>query len=192
MAESPEKSALAALTLNVVRTLNKLKEYEYSEPDARRRSKLRRIMAELDTHNDDAMRNGLEYDSHYIVRLKTGRARTHAESVRTGRSQPSERDPRTDHPGLQAVREVIKKYPNKDTWDLLIESAGDQPDIERMRQCWAAWRSKGYSPTNFSWLTDWYRNGTIGNTQLRLAKAERNVEEGRRAAADLRNGSTGT
>lgn len=163
MAESPEKTALAALTLNVIRTLNKLNEAAISEPDAKRRAKLRRVATELDTHNDEAMRGGLEYDSHYIVRLKTGRARTHSESVRSGRSQPGQRDERTDHPGLQAVRELIGRYPNKDVWDLVIKTIGDDLDMERLRECYTAWRAKNYAPHNLAWLTDWYRNGIPGS-----------------------------
>lgn len=162
MSESPEKQALTALTLNVIRTLNKLNEAAISEPDAKRRSKLRRIATELDTHNDDAMRSGLQYDSHYIVRLKTGRSRTTSQS--TGRTQRSaERDTRVDHPGLQAMREIIGKFPNKDVWDLVIKIIGDTPDLERLKECWLAWRSKNYSPLNLAWLTDWYVNGIPGN-----------------------------
>src|SRR5262245_12704725 len=107
MGDSPEKAALIDLTVNVIRTLNKLNEAAIAAKpqDPKLSAKLRKIATELETHNDDAMRSGLQYDSHYIVRLKTGRSRTASQTAgRTERN--AQRDARIDHPGLQAVREI--------------------------------------------------------------------------------------
>lgn len=189
MTDSPERSSLQTLTENVIKTINKLNEAVLTEPDARRRSKLRKIVTELDTHNDDAMRSGLGFDAGYIVRLKTGRVRMGPEGSGV-KKETRPRDSRVGHAALQAVREVIGKYPHKDVWDLVIKTVGDEPDIERMRECFVTWRSKNYSPQNLAWLTDWYRNGTIGNTQLRLAtKADRSVDAAKQVAAEFRNGT---
>lgn len=72
------------------------------------------------------------------------------------------RDPRLDHPALKAVIEVKGCYPHKDTWDAVIRAVGSEPDIDRMRECWTAWRLKNFAPANLGWLMDWYRTGIPG------------------------------
>lgn len=72
------------------------------------------------------------------------------------------RDPRLDHPALKAVIEIKGCYPHKDTWDAVIRVLGEEPDLERMRECWEAWRLKNFAPGNLGWLTDWYRSGIPG------------------------------
>lgn len=74
------------------------------------------------------------------------------------------RDPRVDHPAIQAVWKTRGKYPLKDLWDLIIETVGDDPDAERMRDCWVKWRGRGFSSENYGWLTDWYMNGVSDGT----------------------------
>lgn len=75
-----------------------------------------------------------------------------------GRAQ-KQRDPRQDHPAIQAVLEAKGSFPLKDTWDVVIKVVGNTPDIKRMRDCWVRWRTKGNSPMNLDWLLDWYVNG---------------------------------
>lgn len=75
-----------------------------------------------------------------------------------GRAQ-KQRDPRQDHPAIQAVLEAKGSFPLKDTWDVVIKVVGDKPNVERMRECWVRWRTKGNSPMNLDWLLDWYVNG---------------------------------
>lgn len=79
------------------------------------------------------------------------------------RREAKPRDPRIDHPALKAVVEVKGSYPHKDTWDLVIKVVGEEPDVGRLRECWVAWRAKGFAPMNLGWLTDWYVNGVNGN-----------------------------
>jgi len=185
MGESPESPALAELTVNVIKTLKQLNEFMLSEPDGRRRAKLRKIITELDALNDEAMRSGLKYDAGHIIQLKTGRRQSRS----TGAKQSGPRDPRSVHPGLQAARDLIGRYPHKDVWDLIIRITGEEPNLERMRECWLAWRSKNYSPLNLAWLTDWYVNG-IPATQQQLrstVNSDRSAKNGQDVAAEFRN-----
>lgn len=75
------------------------------------------------------------------------------------RPAKKQRDARTDHPAIQAFREVKGKYPHKDVWDLVIKVLGEHPDEGRMKECWVAWRSKNFAPENLGWLVDWYVEG---------------------------------
>lgn len=92
------------------------------------------------------------------------------------------RDPRLDHPALKAVIEIKGCYPHKDTWDAVIKIVGDHPDLERLRECWVAWRLKNYAPGNLGWLTDWYVNGMPGatngtNRESSTERSARNLRE---------------
>lgn len=100
-------------------------------------------------------------------------------------------DPRAHHPAIEAVWKTRGKYPLKDLWDMVIETVGDEPDLERMKQCWLKWRGKGFSSENYGWLTDWYMNGgensngtyTQNNQLRRPSAAERNNEQLKRNLA---------
>jgi hypothetical protein len=70
-----------------------------------------------------------------------------------------EQDPRTQHPAILAVRDITGRYPTKDVYDVLIASIGGEPDARKLKACFEAWRVKDYKPTNYGWVTDWYKNG---------------------------------
>lgn len=76
MADSAEKTALAALTLNVVRTVGKLNKALLTEASPKRDKQMRQLLTELEVWNDEAMRNGLHLTPQHIARVKTGRVRT--------------------------------------------------------------------------------------------------------------------
>lgn len=64
-----------------------------------------------------------------------------------------------DHPAIQKIREVAKLYPPKPIWDRLIARLGDDPDLATLRDCFETWVGRGYSPTNYDWALEWYRDG---------------------------------
>ena len=74
-------------------------------------------------------------------------------------SRKSTADPRTEHPAIKAIHAVMGKFPHKDTYDSLILALGTSPDIEKLRECWRAWRAKNYRPDNLGWAIDWYSQG---------------------------------
>lgn len=74
-------------------------------------------------------------------------------------SRKSSADPRTEHPAIKAVHSVMGKFPHKDTYDSLILALGNSPDVEKLRECWRAWRAKNYRPDNLGWAMDWYSQG---------------------------------
>lgn len=78
-------------------------------------------------------------------------------------ARKSKRDPRTDHPAIQAIREVTKRYPSKDIYDYLIGRLGDQPDVEVLRETWQAWRAADNKPSNWGGIIDWYQSGQRKN-----------------------------
>ncbi len=70
-------------------------------------------------------------------------------------------DPRSSHPAILAVLGLIGRYPHRELYDPIIEVLGEQPDLVRLKQCRTEWLSRGFSPSNFGWLTDWYSSGAI-------------------------------
>jgi len=92
-------------------------------------------------------------------------------------------DPRTQHPAIQAVREVTNRYPSKPLWDEIISVVGGEPRLDDMRLCFKEWVKLGFNPTNFAWLFDWYVSGIPpravrrGSVQDQTAEAIRQFME---------------
>lgn len=92
-------------------------------------------------------------------------------------------DPRTNHPAIQAVRDVTNRYPPKPLWGDIIKLLGDEPRVEEMRLCFKEWVKPGFKPTNFAWLFDWYVSGIPpravrhGSVQQQTADAIRQFME---------------
>ena len=61
--------------------------------------------------------------------------------------------------GIRILRGICKRYPPKETWEFLSECLGPEPDRERLKECYVQWRIAGYKPTNYAWVSNWYRNG---------------------------------
>lgn len=76
-------------------------------------------------------------------------------------SSPGKRhaDERSGHPAIQAVREILSAYPNKMTWDDIIQSLGEDFDKERLRLCAKEWSKRTKNMHNLAWLFEWYPEG---------------------------------
>ena len=61
--------------------------------------------------------------------------------------------------GIRLLRGVCKRYPPKETWEFLCECLGQEPDRARLEECYVQWRIAGYKPTNYAWVSNWYRDG---------------------------------
>lgn len=68
-------------------------------------------------------------------------------------------DERKDHPAVMAVRDTVKKFPEKENWNEIIAVIGAEPDRDRLQLCFAAWMRVSSNRSNLTWLFDWYRNG---------------------------------
>jgi hypothetical protein len=49
------------------------------------------------------------------------------QKVSANGKHPPKRDPRTNHPAIQAIFEVTGRYPRKDQYEVLIEIVGENP-----------------------------------------------------------------
>lgn len=74
-----------------------------------------------------------------------------------------EPDPRSQHPAIQAVREVTERYPAKELYDEIIAVCGESPNLQRMRLCWIDWLKVSTNRANTTWLLEWYAQGASGN-----------------------------
>ena len=70
-------------------------------------------------------------------------------------------DERAKHPAIASVRHLIERYPPRDEWAAIIDVVGDEPDTERLAECFGEWSHRGYRPNNFAWIYEWYQRGTI-------------------------------
>lgn len=84
--------------------------------------------------------------------------------IKKGARADKPHDARKTHPAVVAVRETRGAFPSKDLWDVIIETLGTHPNVTLLKKCWHAWRTRGYSPTNYGWLVDWYLNGIPGGS----------------------------
>src|SRR5262245_4304532 len=91
-------------------------------------------------------------------------------------------DPRTQHVAIQTVRGIASLYPPKALWDDLISLLGDSPDAEKLMACWKEWVKRGWRPTNWSWVFDWYTNGIPewgnGNGKTQTSKTGNDANRG--------------
>jgi hypothetical protein len=75
------------------------------------------------------------------------------------RKARDEKDPRSKHPAIQAVKALTSRYPDKVLWDELIALVGDAPDVARLNACRKAWVRAGYNPNSLVWVLEWYAEG---------------------------------
>ena len=69
-------------------------------------------------------------------------------------------DPRTKSQQIQLARAVGGgRYPPKELYDDIIALLGANPAKDRLLECRKAWLERGYNPSSWEWLTDWYRHG---------------------------------
>ncbi len=71
----------------------------------------------------------------------------------------SRRDPRSRHPAIQAVRELVGRYPPRALYDELITLIGDEVDERKLAACYREWCRRGYNPAAWAWATEWYTCG---------------------------------
>lgn len=74
--------------------------------------------------------------------------------------KPSTADPRSTHPAIQAIRELMHLYPPRGAYDDVILILGETPNVKLLTKCYAGWCMSGYKPTSLKWL-DWYTAGGV-------------------------------
>ncbi len=79
-------------------------------------------------------------------------------------------------PQIELLREITNRYPPKPIWSLLTNRLGPAPDRSKLELVYQAWIMRGYSPTNYEGITDWYKSGIPPNNGHRLpTQAEMNA-----------------
>lgn len=90
-----------------------------------------------------------------IVSETTGKSVSDAPISKNGKGT---QDPRRTHPAIVAVRDVLRRFPDKDFWDKIIDRFGESPDSEKLLACFLEWKERGYNPNSLKWL-NWYFQG---------------------------------
>jgi hypothetical protein len=65
----------------------------------------------------------------------------------------------TDHPYVQAYREVFQRYPPKAQMARIAKMAVTPPGTEQFKCACESWLMKGFRPTNIDGILEWYRDG---------------------------------
>lgn len=81
------------------------------------------------------------------------------------------------HPTIQLVREIMRRYPNGALYEKIVTALGDDVDVPRLKDCYVEWCARGFKPTNFAWLFDWYKEGIPKHG---VGKAAKQTSIGRR------------
>lgn len=68
-------------------------------------------------------------------------------------------DPRKYHPAIKAVFDASNTHVPKVLYDKVIGVLGDTPDVVRLKNCVETWVGKGWKPTNYAWIFEWYAKG---------------------------------
>jgi hypothetical protein len=68
-------------------------------------------------------------------------------------------DPRSKSPAIQACRNLVNRYPDLTLYDRIIGALGERPDIAKLKACRVEWLERGFNPTSWKWVTDWYPGG---------------------------------
>jgi hypothetical protein len=99
---------------------------------------------------------------HTDIHVVLDKSRTSGEAEPAPVSKKSP-DLRKDHIAITTCRSVAHSFPPKEIWDDLILLLGETPDRTRLESCRKEWVSRGYKPTNWAWVTEWYPNGAPMN-----------------------------
>lgn len=66
-----------------------------------------------------------------------------------GKETPKLRPKPSDHPAIQAYRDVFHTYPQRGAYQLIVEAVGDKhAELELWRECCTYWMSNGWNPKN--------------------------------------------
>lgn len=75
-----------------------------------------------------------------------------------GKKTKSKADPRSQHPAIKAMKGILGRYPNKDTYDLIIGRLGETPNTAALVKARSEWTARGFNPANVLSQLEWYDN----------------------------------
>lgn len=76
----------------------------------------------------------------------------------TKEDREAKKDGRSSHPAIQAVRSLMRRYPDKSLYEKIIKRLGDKFDGDKLRGCWQEWVERGNNKNSYKWL-NWYFDG---------------------------------
>jgi hypothetical protein len=119
---------------------------------------------------------------------KSSQRPTQKKNKTAGAKAPAAKsDPRSKHPIIQAIRNVTARYPAKPQYGPLIDAVGDRPiDESLLKTCYDAWVLKGWNPSNYAWVTEWYVKGGPQGRQTNNAPVDHDMSEWAVIAAQYR------
>jgi DNA-binding transcriptional ArsR family regulator len=119
----------------------------------------------IDTKGDDSenLESLLNSSSTDINSIKSEEGKAIGTFQNSGKkpiaSKRSTADPRSKSPAIQCVKGITSRYPPKELYDDIIRVLGESPDGELLTACRKEWLRRGYNPSGWPWLFDWYPAG---------------------------------
>lgn len=184
MIETPAQKSLKTLTLANIRAIATIEKLLKTEATPQRDKKITRALKEIEVHNDEAMRVGLNASAQFIARAKTGRVRAEPKpSVDQQRS--------ADHRALMQFHFEHIKGPIADgaAQGAAVKWLLEHYSSEVVKQCYEfqtteKWRGK------VSWISVKSDIGSwLNNPRRSASKADASIDAARDVAAEFRNGT---
>jgi len=63
------------------------------------------------------------------------------------------------HPAVQAIKDITRQRVPPGMYPALRRILGQAPDLEKLRQCYEAWCTRGYNSSALTWALEWYPHG---------------------------------
>lgn len=185
MIESPSQISLKTLTLETVKTIARIEKLLTDEASPQRDKKIRQALKELEVHNDEAMRVGLNQTAQFIARAKTGRVRP---------QQPPNKDQQRgiDHRTLMQFHFEHIKGPIADgaAQGAAIKWLLEHYAPEILRKCYEFQLTENWRQGRVSWTTVKRDIGTwLNNPRASATKSDTSVDAAKQVAAEFRNGT---
>lgn len=106
-----------------------------------------------------------------------------SESTNVDSDKPTKppKDERSNHWAVASIRSLIGYYPKKILWDEIIVALGDEPQVERLAECYKAWSRVSGNASNSTWYLDWFVNGIPANRNGTQARSPNNWQQSKTA-----------
>lgn len=103
-------------------------------------------------------------------------------AIKPHKRDERKRDPLSNHPAIQLVKQLTGYYPRRILYDEIIQVMGGHPNFPKAKACALEWAKRGYRADNHNWVFDWYVNGITENGNGRQQRSNETSKVGPRTA----------
>jgi hypothetical protein len=135
--------------------------------------------------NTDSEPNGSKSAKVGAAEAQAGDVETVVDAGQTPKRRKSTADPRSSHPSILLVKQLLGRYPNLAIYDRIIEKLGENPDKSRLSRMIGLYAVLGWQGVD--WLA-WYEFGIPERLRQRLGVDREGFEQ---QSPSISNGANG-